>query len=490
MAFIFSTTKYSGNVTTSAWLATGHDGDDAMIIGGSGKLILSASNGTIHLSGALDVGLVPDNKAYHVRSIGSPLILSSSGGGSFVYASGNLTVSEALLVKGDTVLSGNVVVGGQLYDLNSNLILSSSVGSIIAASSSLDFPNIDKAYHIRAVNSNLVFSSSVGSTIYISGNLQASGSHTLTGSVSINDNLSLTLDGPYSIRNSVSHLILSSTVGSVVAFSASEDFVNTDKPYHIRAVNSNLILSSTAGSSIYVSGSLFIGSGSGIPPTLFFGSGSDEFGRIKAATTAGGIEFLDKGGATGKRISAANIFLNGNVVLGSANMLQGLRASEKYVMAGNNSNADSSVFAERYGFSVGTTTIDCAIEQYNTGSLYFSSSIGQCKIDVPGGVFTSTGSLILSSSGGSIVALSASQDFTNTDKTYHIRSVNNHLILSSTIGSVVKVSGALSVDTVATANLLVGADTLSGAIMWDTTRKCLRVYSAEGWVAIATGSTA
>jgi len=49
--------------------------------------------------------------------------------------------------------------------------LTSSVGSVIAASGSLDFPNVDKPYHVRAVNSHLVLSSSAGS-VAVSGTLK------------------------------------------------------------------------------------------------------------------------------------------------------------------------------------------------------------------------------------------------------------------------------------------------------------------------------
>src|SRR3990167_5705040 len=111
--------------------------------------------------------LSSSNDLYYKDADGNEVVVASAGGsGENVFD--NVYVSSSLLVKGDTVLSGNVVVGGQIYDLNSNLILSSAVGSFIASSSSLDFTNTDKAYHIRAVNSHLVLSSSAGSVVAMS----------------------------------------------------------------------------------------------------------------------------------------------------------------------------------------------------------------------------------------------------------------------------------------------------------------------------------
>src|SRR3990167_5226098 len=369
-----------------------------MILGGSGKLILSASNGITHLSGALDIGLVPDNKAYHVRSIGGPLILSSSGGGSFVYASGNLTVAEALLVKGDTVLSGNVVVGGQLYDLNSNLILSSSVGSVIAASGSLDFPNSDKTYHIRSVNDKLILSSSAGSAVYISGNLQASGSHTFTGSLNLFDGIDEQSLGAYHLRSVNDKLILSSSAGSAIYisgnFQASGSHTLTGSlnlfdgideqslgAYHLRSVNNSLILSSSNNSAVYISGN-------------FQASGSH--------TLTGSVGLLD--GIDSRGVGSYHLRAVSNSLILS-------------------SSADSAVYISGNLQASGSHTL--------TGSLNLFDGIDERSV----GSYhlrAVNSHLILSSSAGSIVAFSASQDFTEADKVYHLRAVNSHLILSGT----------------------------------------------------------
>ncbi|MDP3763662.1 MAG: hypothetical protein Q8Q92_03375 [bacterium] len=553
MAFSFSSTKYSTNVTTSNWAAYGHDGADAMLIGGSGKLILSASNGVIHLSGSTDIGINPLTKNYHLRTVGSPLILSSSSG-SRVYVSGSITAEEDLLVKGDTVLSGNVVVGGQLYDLNSNLILSSSVGSVIAASGSLDFPNIDKTYHIRAVNSqlilsssthssvmisgsrlvftddapgggnivnrgghliltssagstitisgslfasgsahtitgslnlfdgineqsagsyhlravdsHLILSSSAGSTVTISGNLQASGSHTFTGSLTIaattnpSVNLSSSAGMEYFIRvigsdnsrrlgflnrasdheiyissstNMMSvmggspsisvvdlglvakgFVIVSSSVGSVVAFSSSLDFPNTDKNYHIRAVNSQLILTSSTHSSVMISGS-----------RLIFTDDAPGGGNI---VNRGGHLILTSSGGSVITVSGSLYASGSHTFTGSVSVNDNLSLT-----LDSQYNVRNSVSHLIFSSTVGSVVA-------------FSSSQDFANSDKSYHVRAVNSPLIISSSLGSVIAASASLNFTNSDKNYHVTAANSRLVLSSTIGSIVSVSGSLNLE--------------------------------------------
>jgi len=88
----------------------------------------------------------------------------------------------------------------------------------------------------------------------------------------------------------------------------------------------------------------------------------------------------------------------------------------------------------------------------SVGLLYRKSSDDLLYYKTPGGVeysLTASGSievLVLSSSLNSITTVSSSLDFVSTDKSYHIRAKNSHLILSSSAGSTVAVSGALSVD--------------------------------------------
>src|SRR3990167_9676465 len=160
-------------------------------------------------------GTSPDQNLYYVTDDGvlHTIGAASAGSSSLPY----------LLVTGDAVVSGNLAVGGTVTDLNSNLILSSSVGSVVSASGSLDFPNTDKPYHIRAVNSDLVLSSSNGIT-YISGsatvkqNLLLGGNITNAALITANQYACNTATG-VSLRNSAGHLILSSSAGSNIHIS-------------------------------------------------------------------------------------------------------------------------------------------------------------------------------------------------------------------------------------------------------------------------------
>ncbi len=93
----------------------------------------------------------------------------------------------------------------------SSLFLSGVQGMTITGS--IDFYN-DSQYHINARNSSLILSSTFDA-IYVSGNFQASGSHTLTGSLVLFDNITFWQNKQYHINASASHLILSSSTGTV-----------------------------------------------------------------------------------------------------------------------------------------------------------------------------------------------------------------------------------------------------------------------------------
>ena len=334
------------------------------------------------------------NPVPSVAGLGRLYVLSSSGDLRYVDPNGNdilvssqtseevfnsLYVSSSLLVKGDTVLSGNVVVGGQLYDLNSNLILSSSVGSIIAASGSLDFPNTDKNYHIRAVNSHLILSSSVGSKIFVSGALTAS-------------------DGIRSFGN-----------------------ITT---------TSTIFAATTNGGSVF------------------------------ARTTENANPYLAVGDGTN------------NFALGWNQRQVGLL-----------SNVEIQWKSTTTGDGTGRANNDTGLYRFGGGMLAISGVVGGSS-----GITSAKAHLILSSSIGSVVALSSSQDFTEADKNYHATAVNSHLILSSSAGSIVKISGAFVPNQQAFATFPAGSDALSGGIVWDTTSKQLFRYGPNGWMALASGS--
>jgi hypothetical protein len=64
----------------------------------------------------------------------------------------------------------------------------------------------------------------------------------------------------------------------------------------------------------------------------------------------------------------------------------------------------------------------------------------------------------------------------------------SHLILSSTVGSVIKMSGAIGAHRATTATLPAGAEIMTGTILWDDTRKTMKIYGPQGWTPILTGT--
>ena len=533
MSFTFHTGPYP-TVGVPNTVTTGHDGADGSIKTGAGKLILSSSANVIHVSASLDLGLVPES-SYHIRAVNADLVLSSSAG-SYVYISGNLTAEQDFLVKGDSVLSGNVVVGGQIYDLNSNLILSSSVGYVIAASGSLDFPQTDKTYHIRAVNSHLILSSSVGSKIVFSSSINLlqndlsgagdivagnaggpiiknvaadklvptlipdrSDPDTGIGRAGANDivfiaggqdgigilsasatgitaRISGSLDfiqldnnnKAYHLCSVNSHLILSSTVGSIIALSSNLYFP-VDAPSddaHITANNSHLILSSSAGSAITFSGSTF------------------NFGKLGPA----GVELI-LGGTNGATLRIGQNFTQ--VTAGGSTTLTNTGNGALVLL--ENSTGGGGVLHRANYHRINS-------RDSNTNYVFVTSSLDIATVLLSGGldfskegyaysVTSRTGHLILSSTLGSVVALSASQDFANSDKGYHIRAVNSHLILSSSAGSIVQVSGGLLLaGTYTSATLPTAPPTGSIVYVSDLGFAAIYVSAAEKYYRLSSGT--
>ena len=289
----------------------------------SNNKIISNAFGKTIIGSSLPIDVRGDlTKNYSIVSSESHLILSSSVG-SYVTVSGNLNVvSGAATGSFSGIFSGSLsgsvdISSGRLSNINASgtfsgslsgsvnvnggivnnslghLILSSSLGSFVQISASLklsgsghaitgtlslldgisasyyDARNTTSNYHFRAVSSHLILSSSAGSIITVSGSLKVSGSTSITGSLSTNDGLS----------------------ASVLAFPL--DAVST----HVRAVNSRLILSSSAGSVVYVSGSLIAsGSKHTITGTLSLINNA-EILRIGGADSAY-VTFYPQGAAT------------------------------------------------------------------------------------------------------------------------------------------------------------------------------------------------
>jgi hypothetical protein len=125
----------------------------------------------------------------------------------------------------------------------SSSILTPGVGYTTLFFDQSNLPNFKDAsgnyYNVLVAASGVM--RTTGSIVAYGGDLILSSSATMQITVSG------TLKVSSSLYASAGPLILSSSVGSVVSFSASEDFTNVDKAYHVRAVNGNLILSSTLG---------------------------------------------------------------------------------------------------------------------------------------------------------------------------------------------------------------------------------------------------
>lgn len=293
----------------------------------------------------------------------------------------------------------------------------------------------------------------------------------------------LTTSGSISLGSSVfdvdSFLELSSSAGSVVSFSASADFPNSDKNYHIRANNSHLILSSSAGSIVALSSNL-----------QFPVDAPEQSAHILAKNS-----HLILSSSTGTvYVSGAISVKSGGTLLGGLAINRSANGAANITIATTancffiNQNADGMFDCQAGATFRWSATTNCSqakdtqFRRVTAGIIGMSGSAGHS------GITSDSGHLILSSTLGSVVILSSSQDFPNADKPYHVRAVNSHLVLSSSAGSIVSMSGALKMHRQTLASFPTGDDNLSGSLMWDTTSKQLYVYTAAGWLQLASGS--
>jgi hypothetical protein len=65
---------------------------------------------------------------------------------------------------------------------------------------------------------------------------------------------------------------------------------------------------------------------------------------------------------------------------------------------------------------------------------------------------------------------------------------DQHLILSSSIGSVVRISSSLGLHKVTTSTLPAGSDNLSGSMVWVSDSKQAAIYGPLGWTRVLTGT--
>lgn len=340
----------------------------------------------------------------------SGTLSSSEGarfGGNITTLGGTLAASSAT-VRGAQYVAGGTAANYHLKTDSTHLILSSSVGSVVALSASQDFSNSDKNYHIRAVNSNLILTSSAGSYVDISGGL---------------------------------------------------GFANAGVPAQIVARNSDLVLSSSSGSKVVISGTLELLSGTtgtsllvplrnnGVQPTIAFGDGDTGFYEnvddSLIVSVAGGAKWAVS-----------------STTLGSSTTAAGAIRQAPPTATAPAFTPQSNITTTGIGGVAGTVSIiSNAVEMAKavSGSFYVLSS----------------GSLIISGSTAGQALITAQE---------------SHLILSSSAGSVIRASGALGTIDLTTATLPANAVILTGSIVWDSTTKTLKVYGSEGWTPILTGA--
>ena len=224
-------------------------------------------------------------------------------------------------------------------------------------------------------------------------------------------------------------------------------------------------------------------------------------GRIYVMSGSGDLFYKDPSGNEiflGSEVSSSAGYVTGSTNFFVTNTLQVsgvINNSVGHLVLSSSAGSRVTVSGSSLMLSMAGTigTAAGALTVQGAAGMILNSSIVTLGAASANGVVLTTngGHLIMSASsatGGTIVAFSSSANFVNKDKPWHINAVNSHLILSSSTGSVIKISGALCPNTVATANLLAGTDSITGSILWDTTTKTLKIYGAEGWCPVLTGA--
>jgi hypothetical protein len=164
-------------------------------------------------------GTGADQNLYYQNDSGTLFILGNTISGSFEGAT-NFYIDNAFDLRG---------------------YISSSTNTKLDFSSSIDFLNSDKDYHLNARNNDLILSSSATSIVYISGNLTVEGNVSfsdgnIVGGTGSDNYLTYWKDGN-EVTGSA-NLLVGASISSIYA------------------ANNHLILSSSAGSNVYVSSSL------------------------------------------------------------------------------------------------------------------------------------------------------------------------------------------------------------------------------------------
>jgi hypothetical protein len=394
---------------------------------------------------------------------------------------------DTLNITGDGVISGNLSVGGQIYDLDSNLILSSAIGSIIAASGSLDFPNGDKRYHIRAVNNHLILSSSAGSTVAISGTALkfaagSAGNHRIEptgndfyffrGPNSTTDWAHVDVADIYCRANGgTSANITASPGGKTLSLGVSTvlQWMSTDAD-NTWAVRTKI--SQAGPGHLFISGGLDRnGEGRLSVSELTSMSGnlilSSSVGSV--VTVSSSLEFPNVHQAS--HITARN----GHLILSSSN------GSRVFVSGSLSVGTNNTMFAGFFDSSLVAGTGQVRANNYLVGSpnnlAMTVNNDGQLRIQR----FNAQANY------GFIfdINVSGTLKLRNREDTTDLV-IGVGALSSST--SIVTMSGAFKLGEFAQSALPAGTDKLSGSIVWVSDLKTPAIYGHQGWSRILTGS--
>lgn len=288
--------------------------------------------------------------------------------------------------------------------------------------------------YVMSASGDLFYKDPSGNEIFLGSELSSSAGY-VTGSTNFFVTDLLKVSG--TLTNPVGHLILSSTVGSVVSFSASSDFSQVNRNYHIRSVNSHLILSSSIGSTVAFSGNISVMSG----VLLGAGAAAD---RVKLASNSTIL------------IVTSDTSSNATILASSYR-----DAGPTFVLTGDSFDLRQ-VGKIHWG-------------QDGNGAAGNSREFQLISARTVLGHGAQSGTLALSSSTTGVNGMT-------------LASLRGHLILSSSEGSTIKLSGALTYQRLTTATLPAAADILTGSIVWDDTRKTMKIYGPLGWTPILTGT--
>lgn len=251
-----------------------------------------------------------------------------------------------------------------------------------------------------------------------------------------------------SVKTGSGKLILSSST-KVIHVSSSLNFgIVPELQYHITSVNSHLVLSSSAGSAVSVSGNLRF------PVAHVAG-----IGHITATTSPLVLSS-----------SAGTVYISGALAFS----INGTSTSNIY----RQSNGVLTI-AESSGISVSNA-------QTNSSTITLTAAGTTITLAPSPPKISSTATDLILSASTNVTVLSSSLDFESTIKSYHVNSRLSHLILSSSAGSSVSVSGGLKLYNATTASFTAPQ---TGMIMWHTTANCMALYNGVSWFRLASGTT-